>query len=345
MSHSIASLENMITCDELARDVSMTRPHVVLLGAGASKAAFPYGDADGRVVPLMDDLAQVVPGLDRVLADAGIDSSRNFEEVYSGLVEAGVNDTARSVEKLVQEYFSSLRMPSKSTLYDHLLLSLRSKDAMFTFNWDPFLFDAYERNRALALPQLYFLHGNVRVGCCNRHRLWGPQSAVCPLCSTPFEPLPLLYPVRNKRYSDSGDYMNAQWENARGYFRNALIFTVFGYSAPSSDAEAMRLLNSAWDERGDRLVEHVEIIDRPNLESDESQQIQNRWQSFVHYHHVIMWGSFEESLLSRFPRRTCESFIQASTRGLPSEIASVPRVDELEEIQQWYGRIAQFEGS
>lgn len=49
------------------------------------------------------------------------------------------------------------------TVYDQLLVSLRPTDAVFTFNWDPFLFDAYKRNHlAVALPPIFFLHGNLR---------------------------------------------------------------------------------------------------------------------------------------------------------------------------------------
>lgn len=55
------------------------------------------------------------------------------------------------------------------------LLALREKDTIFTFNWDPFLFDAYQRNRhAVSLPSIYFLHGNVRIGACEEHdECWG----------------------------------------------------------------------------------------------------------------------------------------------------------------------------
>ncbi|MFW6223076.1 MAG: hypothetical protein ACOC3T_05645 [Bacteroidota bacterium] len=36
------------------------RPHVVILGAGASAAAFPQGDANGKKLPVMNDLADIV---------------------------------------------------------------------------------------------------------------------------------------------------------------------------------------------------------------------------------------------------------------------------------------------
>ena len=45
-------------------------PHVVLLGAGASRAAFPNGDRSGRRIPLMNDLVKVV-GLSPLIKQAG----------------------------------------------------------------------------------------------------------------------------------------------------------------------------------------------------------------------------------------------------------------------------------
>ena len=67
--------------------ISMERPHVVLLGAGASRAAFPQGDKNGVKLPVMCDLVEMV-GLDRILERSGIDyANRNFEEVYSDLYE------------------------------------------------------------------------------------------------------------------------------------------------------------------------------------------------------------------------------------------------------------------
>jgi hypothetical protein len=48
------SVEAGISADE------NTRPHVVILGAGASLAAFPNGDRNGRRLPLMKDFVDVV---------------------------------------------------------------------------------------------------------------------------------------------------------------------------------------------------------------------------------------------------------------------------------------------
>jgi len=66
----------------------MERPHLVILGAGASRAACPRGDRSGRPLPLMADFSKCL-GLDEVLRSWGVDQSANFEDVYSGLHKAG----------------------------------------------------------------------------------------------------------------------------------------------------------------------------------------------------------------------------------------------------------------
>ena len=147
------------------------RPHVVLLGAGASRAALPHGDRSSRPIPLMNDLVDILdlaPILDRSSANF---TNGDFESIYSQLAADPQHNAAkREIETMVYEYFSSLDLPEEATIYDRLLLSLRQGDAVFTFNWDPFLLDAYMRNAGLmTLPGIYFLHGNVRIGNCPIH--------------------------------------------------------------------------------------------------------------------------------------------------------------------------------
>ena len=76
-------------------------PHVVLLGAGASLAAFPAGDANGCRLPLMRNLVEVV-GLGDLLAAHGVyENHEDFEALYDGLATAnamGSTLRARSIE-------------------------------------------------------------------------------------------------------------------------------------------------------------------------------------------------------------------------------------------------------
>ena len=41
-----------MTVEELIKDIRAGKPHVVILGAGASAAAFPNGDKNGNKLPL-----------------------------------------------------------------------------------------------------------------------------------------------------------------------------------------------------------------------------------------------------------------------------------------------------
>ena len=49
--------------EELRKKVEeriLNSPHVVILGAGASRAACPDGDKNGEILPLMDDFIEVL---------------------------------------------------------------------------------------------------------------------------------------------------------------------------------------------------------------------------------------------------------------------------------------------
>lgn len=88
------------------------RPHVVVLGAGASLAAFPDGDAEGRRLPLMRDLVELI-GLAPLFARAGIERGLDdFESAFALLanrddlaatrarIEASVTDRSQRARLL-----------------------------------------------------------------------------------------------------------------------------------------------------------------------------------------------------------------------------------------------------
>ena len=180
----------------------MGKPHVVILGAGASRAAFPKGDKNGLRLPLMDDFVEVL-GLDHLLCQTGIDfNTVNFEKVYDQLYQKGTyQEIIDELEKVIYGYFSSLEISDEPTIYDHLLLSLREKDIVATFNWDPFLLQAYRRNaQEFKLPKLLFLHGNVDIGYCENDKVMGVNGNKCTKCDIGFTPTKLLYPISEKNY-------------------------------------------------------------------------------------------------------------------------------------------------
>src|SRR5258707_808995 len=82
-------------------------PHVVLLGAGASRAAFPNGDANGKPLPLMNDLVDKL-GLQPLIDEAGPANSSdgNFEGIYSRLCSSQEHSSlAARIEGHINEYF------------------------------------------------------------------------------------------------------------------------------------------------------------------------------------------------------------------------------------------------
>jgi len=234
----------MSAADEVAA-VKIKRPHVVVLGAGASRACCPQGDKFGRVLPLMVDFATSV-GLVNLLESWGCDPSGNFEDTYSELHDAGEHEKLEHLNEIIEEYFGGLALPDHPTLYDHLVLSLRETDIIATFNWDPLLLQAYRRNCiGLSMPQLAFLHGNLSVGFCERDGVSGMAGANCSRCGQPFDRTPLLYPVRHKNYAND-KAIASQWELLKHGFRNAFMITIFGYSGPKTDQEAIAAMREAW---------------------------------------------------------------------------------------------------
>ncbi|MEO8112001.1 MAG: hypothetical protein ABI594_18275 [Ginsengibacter sp.] len=122
--------------------------HVVILGAGASVASTLRNPAtNGKPLPLMNNFIEVV-GLTEVIAKIPDRlKSDNFEILYSNLHQDNPeSEEIGEIENRVYEYFKSLRLPDEPTIYDYLVLSLRPRDLIATFNWDPFLYQAWNRS-------------------------------------------------------------------------------------------------------------------------------------------------------------------------------------------------------
>lgn len=330
----------IMTKQQLIEGPRDLRPHVVLLGSGASKAAFPNGDATGRAVPVMGDLVEIV-GLEPLVKEAGREytNERDFEVLYGRLAsEPSRAQLVKEMERRIYSYFAALSLPSRATIYDRLLVSLRPTDAVFTFNWDPFLFDAYQRNcDAVALPEIFFLHGNVRIGACLKHDRWGARNERCPECLEPLTDVPLLYPIEQKDYS-TDPYIRRNWDAVKDLFTDAFTLTIFGYGARASDKDATHLLRSAWLGRSDRSLEHIEIIDIAQQSS-----LHERWSAFTPTLHYQIVSLFEQSRLARWPRRSRESLWYPMSQGTPCEDFPLPTTDSLAALQEFAAQIALHE--
>lgn len=330
----------MTSKDELIKDPrSDMRAHVVLLGAGASRATFPNGDANGKLLPVMSDFIDIL-NLKGFFKNNIFDPLSNFEEIYSNLISKSNKKLQQMLEYKIFAYFSSLKMPHTVNYYDRLLLSLREKDAIFTFNWDPFLYEAYIRNMGVAsLPKIYFLHGCVSIGECEIHGHFGGNNDNCPECEMQFSKVPLLYPIKNKNYSQHASrYIKETWKEVEKEFREAYTITIFGYSAPTSDHDAKEFLKKAWYAESNRKMEYIEIID-----IEKRDILAERWRSFAPTSHYSLINSFEESKLWKWPRRTCESLYYSQSEGAACQIFSTSQDDNLIQFQNYIRSIAQYE--
>lgn len=293
----------------------MSGPHVVILGAGATAAAIPNGDKNGRKTSVMNDFIKNL-GMEDLMSGVKLKTrSNNLEAIYSELCEHSEYSTVREeIENRIYGYFSSLVIPDAPTAYDYLILSLRDKDSIFSFNWDDLLIQAYTRCLKITdkLPQMYFLHGNVSVGYCKHcHILQKKSNVFCIKCRKPLESTQLLYPVKNKDYTAS-QYLQEVWNKLEDELNKASILTIFGYSAPKTDAAAKHLMQNAFANRM-RWYDRFEVIDIADRD-----KIYNAWDKFItatHDHIEISQSLLNGTLLSEFPRRTVEGYVKRYFSG------------------------------
>jgi hypothetical protein len=337
--------------DEIDR-VYNNKPHVVLLGAGASIAStYRNPEPGGKLLPSMYSITEVV-GLQDVVASLPphiVDP--NFEKLYSTLYEEMPGSPQiKAINDRIRQYFSEMRLPEQPTIYDYMILSLRGEDIIATFNWDPFLYEAWLRNEPFFTegkrssdctmwhemsPNVLFLHGNVRLGYSAADHRAGPVGySMRADGSGYFEPTQLLYPVAHKDYN-SDSFIASQWSILQQRLKKAARVTVFGYSAPKTDIEAIALLKEAWGDVHSRNMEQFELIDvRPEDE------VKASWNEFIHSHHYNYHTNYFDSSLAQHPRRTFESY-EHMTRPITLNEAfqegnPIPRdFNTLQELWDW----------
>lgn len=321
--------------------------HVVILGAGASIASCARNpEAKGKQLPSMHNFNEVV-GLQDIIdtLDEGLKAD-NFEVLYSNLHDLNPeSDEIREIEKRVIDYFSDMRLPDEATIYDHLILSLRPRDLIATFNWDPFLYQAYCRNAQFTkdVPLMSFLHGNVAIGYNDELERSGAAGMFLRDGSY-FEPTKLLYPVKVKNYNND-TFISHEWERLKYWLSHdsTKLVTVFGYGAPDTDVEAVKLLDEAYGGKDARNMEQFEIID-----IQDKKTVTKRWDTFIHSHHYDYSNNYFDSLLARNPRRTSESYFQhimpLTIKEAFSESNPIPsNLKTLDELWAWHQPLIEAE--
>lgn len=321
--------------------------HVVILGAGASIAATKRNPlSDGKQLPSMDNFIEIV-GLSDILETLPQKiKASNFETLYSNLYGHDSNSSIiKEVELRVYNYFKDMKLPNEPTIYDYLVLALRPKDVIATFNWDPFLYQAWCRNQHVGdLPYIAFLHGSVALGYSKYEKRSGPAGMYSKASWNYFEPTRLLYPVTKKNYN-SDEFIKSQWDMLENFLSDKVVnrLTVFGYGAPDSDVEAIKLMNKAWGTGKRRSDEQFEVIDiRPE------DVVLSQWSKFIYHGHADYTTNYFKSSLARNPRRTFESYRQhyfsMSIDEAFSESNPVPdNFSSLEDLWEWHKPLVKAE--
>jgi hypothetical protein len=314
----------------------------VVLGAGASIAAVPH-DRNGRKLPDMRGLASIgtIQGL---FQSAGItDAEDDFEASYARLRTGRQHDEiADRIDQAVREYFASVEIGDEPTIYDNLLLGLRPKDVVATFNWDPLIVQAEMRLRAsgaTGLPHVVFLHGNVAISACMEDETAGLTGGRCRECGKPLEPVPLLYPVTEKNY-ESNAFIKYAWHALRWGLRNGTLVTIFGYRAPVSDVAAITEFKDAWGTPDERQFEQFEVIGRPGTDHEATRK---RWDDFIHTHHYDIWEDFYDSWIAQHPRRTGEAYYRQYIEANFIDVNPIPRDGDLRSTIEWYRALMEYE--
>jgi len=312
-------------------DYEQVRPHVVILGAGASRAAY------GNALPLMDDIVEII-GLCEVFKKYHFaPSSKNLEEIYLEIPESLRDMLLKEVEKKIYDYFNDFDLPDTVTLYDKLILSLRPKDVIASFNWDPLLLSALRRNAAVCprmLPKVLFLHGNTGTGVCLKDKRKGYIKTLCEACHAPLSPVKLLYPVKEKDYT-SDSFIRGEWSAFENAIKDAHFVTIFGYSAPKSDVEAVGIMEQAWRKNAVRGIAQIEIIDIKDKEV-----LGREWGLFIRDNGKIInryydfFREFSDSWIGLYPRRTCEALIAAQIMNNPIKRRALRDTEVLSELQE-----------
>jgi hypothetical protein len=314
-------------------------PHVVILGAGASFAAQPNGDKYGRKLPTLNNIVEITgiePNLKKLGISLPID---DFEDVFDILQKKqSKNQYFIEIKKIIYNYFSGIVIPDELTLYDQLILSLRETDLIATFNWDPLLCMAYQRNRHIRkLPHLAFLHGNVFVGRCEEHGTTGFINCACSKCSKKFKKVDILYPIKEKNYNHD-KFIKQEWEMLQHFLEYAFMITIFGYSAPKTDVAARELMFKVWSSNEIRNFGEIQIID---IKPEE--EVRDNWYEFFIRHHYSIIDNFSDSFLNIFPRRSCEAWASAVLQNDPWGDLQQYKGNSLKEYQNWILKIIESE--
>jgi hypothetical protein len=179
------------------------------------------------------------------------------------------------------------------------------------------------------MPNILFLHGNVKVGVCNKHKSKGFVDQLCKNCGTTYSPTKLLYPVKHKNYN-LDPFIAQEWEILQKYLKIAYEVTIFGYGSPQTDIEAKNLMLEVWKNNPTRELANISIIDIKTRES-----IEELWHPYIDNLHNNIFNNIFDSHLFHFPRRSCDALAMATLELDPWHENKYPNFTSLEQLKRW----------
>ncbi len=191
------------------------------------------------------------------------------------------------------------------------------------------------------IPHILFLHGNSAIGYCRNDKLVGYIDGVCGNCRQALIPAPLLYPIKEKNYT-ANEFIDSHWRTFELALSKAFMITIFGYSAPDTDTEAIKLMKKAWGEVEKRNMEQTEIIARPGFDED---KLVETWEPFIHSHHYKIVDNFYGSWISKHPRRTGEAYWNQFLEAKFISNNPIPKELDFPDLWNWYSKLIEVENA
>ena len=114
-----------------------------------------------------------------------------------------------------------------------------------------------------------------------------------------------MYPVKNKNYQKN-EFISEQWKILEDFISKAALITIYGYSAPKTDVEAINIIKKAFARLGTpRYFDIVEIIEHPKFDT---KNISEAWLdlSEMARDHLKLRRSVFDSYMFKSPRRSLE---------------------------------------
>lgn len=109
------------------------------------------------------------------------------------------------------------------------------------------------------------------------------------------------------------------------------MITIFGYSGPKTDKEALDAMKAAWGSTDERAMEQTAFI---SIQSDE--EIVEAWEPFIHTHHYELSADFYDSWIAKHPRRTGEAYLNQFLEAKFISDNPVPQNVDLPGLWEWY---------